>query len=136
VFIIQFGDAIVPNLADCYKELFLAEDLNLVVAPEGDLAPIVSNSDNVLFGVSFNVEFVIFPAENFIVDPADGEKYDEGQLSVYYDANSPNEWFVLLNSPWLGQWSGFIDLTKGPFDLNRPINEQAQTPLQEGNQFE
>jgi hypothetical protein len=135
IIIVLDNQVLVPHLSDCYHELYIST-INgnmLGVAPGagGDMAFLPNGT---LAAVYREIRFVSYSLNGKTIDGDTGSNGDTGEIWISVD--SSNSYIVIVNLASSGVWSGHVYLTKPGFSLKKPINQQAQSPLQEGNLFE
>lgn len=136
MFAVMDDQVLVPDLSDCYEQLLLAvfdTGLTVPVSSSGGMIWLPDGTQGVLFP---GIKFRRYSLTDNAIDKTSGRDWGVGEMHLYHYDNRPNEWVVVISIGTAGDWSGYIDLGKSPFDFERPVNEQEQSPLQAGNQFE
>jgi hypothetical protein len=137
IIIVLDDQVLVPHLSGCYHELYIST-INgnmLGVAPGagGDMAFL---SNGLLAAMYREIRFASYSLTGKTVNGNIGSDGDIGEILISVDSSNSNSYVVIVKLASSGVWSGYVDLTKPGFDLKKPIDQQEQSPLQEGNQFE
>jgi len=133
VFIAIDNRVLVPLLSDCYHQLLLSEingNMLGVISPSGELGRL---QNGMLAAVFMEIRFISYSLSGNTIQKDNGNYWGTGE--VWISSNAPDKWVVIVKLASAGDWSGYVDLAKPAFDLKKPINQQMQLPLQEGNQF-
>ena len=135
IFIISGNQVLVPYLSDCNHQLLVSSingNINGIVSGTGDLAFLPSNG--MLAAVFQEIRFASYTINGNIIDKASERYWGKGEVWISY--STPDTQIVIVKLDSASEWSGYVDLSKPGFDLETPVDQQQQPPLQEGNQFE
>jgi hypothetical protein len=101
-----------------------------LISPTGELGRLQNGMLGALF---MEVRFISYPLSGDAIQSGSGTSGVTAMLMVSYSA--PDEMVVIVTLPSGEAWSGLVNTAKPAFNPAKPLSQQAQSPLGEGNQY-